>query len=63
NPELCHRLVLLSPAGFIPVKPLSYRLLHSCPWCIIPLAQHCACSCIFARDKFVLSEGDEPLTE
>ncbi|KAF4718209.1 hypothetical protein FOZ62_009815, partial [Perkinsus olseni] len=68
NPELCQRLVLLSPAGFIPNKPLSYRLLHCCPCCIIPLAQHCACSCIFARDKFVMpqqqsSEGGEPPTE
>ncbi|EER10703.1 hydrolase, putative [Perkinsus marinus ATCC 50983] len=67
NPELCQRLVLLSPAGFIPIKPFSYQLLHCCPCCIIPLAQHCVCSCIFARDKFVAQRacaiGDEPRTE
>ncbi|KAF4661093.1 hypothetical protein FOL47_006853 [Perkinsus chesapeaki] len=67
-PDLCQRLVLLSPAGFIPLKPISYHFLHCCPCCIIPLAQHCACSCIFARDKFVMSreqcaEGEEPPTE
>ncbi|EER11730.1 conserved hypothetical protein [Perkinsus marinus ATCC 50983] len=53
----------ISLIGFSFGGAVAISFVDNCPWCIIPLAQHCACSCIFARDKFVLSEGDEPLTE
>lgn len=51
-PERVRRLVLMSPAGFMPKLPALHRLLRATWCCLIPAAPHILCRCWIKKEKF-----------
>jgi len=51
-PGRVRRLVPMSPAGFLPKAPLSYHLLRAFWCCLIPMAPHLLCTCLYRRERF-----------
>lgn len=51
-PARVKRLVAISPAGCLPKVPMSYYFLKAVWCCLIPLAPHVLCTCLYKRERF-----------
>lgn len=61
HPAQVLRIAAISPAGFIPHVPKTYYLLRAFWLCVIPIAPHCICTCLYKRERFARSmRGDDP---
>ncbi|CAE8619636.1 unnamed protein product [Polarella glacialis] len=54
-PERVRRLAAISPSGFIPKVPRLYYLLRALSCCLVPLAPHVICTCLYKRERFARS--------
>jgi len=52
-PERVRKMCIISPSGFMQKLPRAYYLLQALWCCLIPLAPHVLCTCIYKRERFM----------